>query len=130
MMRTLVAGYQIIQRYDCIERHFFESMQRKQATAVINKQPVAATPAVETNPPLSLRKARRGFPTVFAQATFPAPPLPCPPAELFVPLHFRAANNPATPAFVTPDRGDGRKHPAIVWLAGADGSALIECWVK
>ena len=129
---ALEAGYAIIRRYDCIDRNSFESMQRAKAAGAVSKRQMAATPVAAPGaiPAQTLREARRGFTTALAQAPLPAPPLPRPPAELFVLIHYRAARNPAAPAFITPDPQDGRKHPAIIWLAGANGSSLIDFWMQ
>lgn len=129
--QALEAGYEIIRRYDCIDRNSFDGMQRAKAADAASKRQVAATPASApgTKPAQTLREARRGFITALAQAPAHAPPLPHPPAALFVAIHYHAARNPAAPAFITPDPQDGRKHPAIIWLAGADGSSLIDFWM-
>ena len=110
---ALEAGYEIIRRYDCIDRNSFDGMQRAKAADAASKRQVAATPASApgTKPAQTLREARRGFITALAQAPAHAPPLPHPPAALFVAIHYHAARNPAAPAFITPDPQDGRKHP-------------------
>jgi dipeptidyl aminopeptidase/acylaminoacyl peptidase len=50
-------------------------------------------------------------------------PLPQPPANLFSIVHY---DSPAgkLAAYLTPDPGDGARHPAIVWITGGDCNTI------
>lgn len=132
---ALEAGYEINRSHDCIDRRSFDAMQAQEAAAAAARQTAAAvaTPAPATNaaaptPPQTRAAALQGFKTALAGPPDPAPPLPNPPATLFVRSNYLAATNREAPAFVTPDPKDGRKHPAIVWLTGGDSSSLTDFW--
>lgn len=34
------------------------------------------------------------------------------------------------PAYLTPDPGDGKKHPAIVWITGGDNNTIGDVWTR
>jgi len=53
-----------------------------------------------------------------------AAPVPKPPAGVFDLVEYRNRQGAMLPAFVTPDRKDGRRHPAIVWIGGGDSNSL------
>jgi acetyl esterase/lipase len=75
----------------------------------------------------SLSEARRGF------ATRPAPnqpagrPAPEPPPDVFRLVRYEAPAGKLA-AYVTPDPGDGRKRPAILWITGGDCNTIDELW--
>lgn len=75
-----------------------------------------------------LGEARRGFRTAISVPSTTPLPLPEPPAELFVRSDYTNTEGWPLPAFVTPDPGDGRRHPAILWLTGGDTSSLDDFW--
>lgn len=81
----------------------------------------SATP--QTAPDLSLSEARKGFTTQLVRRETTDLPLPNPPAGMFRALRFPAPSGELL-AYLTPDPGDGKKHPAIVWITGADSSSL------
>jgi acetyl esterase/lipase len=47
---------------------------------------------------------------------------------LFVRSDYRNAQSRMLAAYVTPDPGDGQKHPAIIWLTGGDSNTLDDFW--
>lgn len=73
----------------------------------------------------SFAEARSGFRTRIVRqirADYPTPP---PPPELFELVKY---NSPAgaLDAYVSPDPGDGAKHPAIVWIFGGFDNSINE----
>jgi acetyl esterase/lipase len=80
--------------------------------------------------PVPLMQARAGFTTKIVNSNrtgIGAPPPP--PAEKFSLVHY---NSPAgaLAAYVTPDRHDGKKHPAVVWCHGGFGGIGPEDWAE
>ena len=49
---------------------------------------------------------------------------------MFVRSDYRNPQGRTLAAFVTPDPGDGEKHPAIVWLTGGDSNSLDDFWTE
>lgn len=78
----------------------------------------AASTALEST---DLLTARRGFQTTIIPNSFEAdgPALP-PPPDVFHPAKFPSPSGPLS-AYVTPDPGDGAKHPAVLWAHGGFG---------
>lgn len=77
--------------------------------------------------PSALAEARRGFVTkVFAREP-PGEPPPAPLQSVFRLVHYDAPPGKLA-AFLSPDPGDGRKHPAIVWITGGDCNTIDELW--
>ncbi len=75
----------------------------------------------------SLSEARRGFKTV-ATASVGAKEA----AEAAPPNVFRTLKYPSPvgelAAYLTPDPGDGKKHPAIIWITGGDCNSIGDLW--
>jgi alpha/beta superfamily hydrolase len=57
-------------------------------------------------------------------------PLPAPPPQLFIRSDYRNPQDRTLAAYVTPDPGDGQKHPAILWLTGGDSNSLDDFWTE
>jgi hypothetical protein len=74
----------------------------------------------------SLVEARRGFTTKPAPHQ-PGKPAPEPPQSVFRLIRYDAPPGKLA-AYLTPDPGDGRKHPAIVWITGGDCNTIDELW--
>jgi acetyl esterase/lipase len=75
----------------------------------------------------SLAEARRGF-TTKLRAEQPAPEaIPAPPSEVFRLVRFPSAVGELG-AYLTPDPGDGPKHPAMIWITGGDCNSIGEVW--
>jgi predicted esterase len=71
----------------------------------------------------SLADARRGFTTKLTRKESAGIPIPQPPPELFQIVRFESpAGNLG--AFLSPDPGDGKKRPAIIWITGGDCNTL------
>lgn len=123
-------GYQIDRRYDCIERQSWDAVNAQQkAWEERHAQTLAAERkrlAEAGNP--GFAQARHGFETVVAIHDEHPVPLPQPPTHLFVRSDYKNPQNYMIPGFVSPDPGDGRRHPAIVWLTGGDSNSLSDFW--
>ncbi len=125
-------GYAINQRYDCIDRKSWEEVERANALVagmVAEAERQVREQAAAPQTPASLAAARAGFTTRLVAAPSEALPFPHPPAKLFVRSDYRAAAGTLA-AWVTPDPGDGEKHPAIVWLTGGDSNSLDDFWTE
>lgn len=83
----------------------------------------ASRPAETT----SLPEARAGFQTKLVRKEGGGEPLPQPPPALFRVVRY---DSPAGKlgAYLTPDPGDGKKHPAILWVTGGDCNSVGEVW--
>jgi acetyl esterase/lipase len=78
----------------------------------------------------NLQEARAGHKTVLTQQLRYSNPAPTPPSELLKLVKYPSpAGNLA--AYVTPDPGDGKKRPAILWLTGGFGNGIgSTAWKK
>ena len=87
----------------------------------------STVPSPPAKKPLSLVEARRGFQTKLKSDRQAAEPLPEPPDGVFRLVRY---DSPAgkLAAYLTPDPGDGKKHPAIVWITGGDCNSIGELW--
>lgn len=123
-------GYEIDRERGCITRASYDRVQSElarwsQARAQAETERVQAEHALR-HPGRTLAQARDRFVTgvaVHADAT----PLPRPPGNLFMRSDY-ASGKSSRPGFATPDPGDGRRRPAIVWLTGGDSSTLDDFW--
>jgi hypothetical protein len=86
--------------------------------------PVASpSVALPGSPSTSLAEARSGFKTKLVRRETAGEPLPEPPASLFRRVQYASAVGDLA-AFVTPDPGDGKQRPAIIWITGGDCNTL------
>jgi acetyl esterase/lipase len=132
---ALEAGYEINRERDCIDKDSFARVQAQEAerqravaSASSTKAAAAESSAPAQDSLQTLQQARRGFQTKVSVPTQVALPLPMPPAALFVRSDYPVATGQTLAAFVTPDPGDARKHPAIIWLTGGDTNSLDDFW--
>ena len=72
--------------------------------------------------------ARRQFRTALSFPTDNTSPIAPPPPKIFRVVNYRSAVGPL-PAYLTPDPKDGKKHPAIIWIAGGDCNSIGEMWL-
>src|SRR4051794_19039881 len=72
---------------------------------------------------MSLREARRGFKTGKLRQDAAKEPVPEPPQDLFRLVRYDSPVGPLA-AYLTPDPGDGAKHPAIIWITGGDCNSI------
>jgi acetyl esterase/lipase len=75
----------------------------------------------------SLKEARSGFRPKPVRQASPRERLDVPPPSLFTTVRYDSPVGPLS-AYLTPDPGDGRKHPAIVWLTGGDTNTIGDVW--
>lgn len=87
---------------------------------------LAAVATVQVAEAQTLAEARAGRPTQ-SVGLGGGEPVPKPPGKL-----FRLIAYPAQPgdlaAYVTPNPGDGRRHPAIIWITGGDANSIGDVW--
>ncbi len=91
-----------------------------------------ASPGSDRDQPdsVALADARRGFGTALLPpaAKQDKTPLPEAPGELFKVVRYDAAPGKLA-AYLTPDPGDGKKRPAVVWITGGDCNTIdAGCW--
>lgn len=89
--------------------------------------PATAAPTAPTREPASLKEARAGFRSQLIRRDPAREPLTFAPSRIFRTVMYAAPAGKLA-AFVTPDPGDGRKHPAIVWITGGDCNTLGDVW--
>jgi alpha/beta superfamily hydrolase len=84
--------------------------------------------AASTQAQGTLREARSGFATniISVGESFGAPETP-PVGSNFQLIQYASPVGPLA-AYVTADPGDGRKHPAIVWITGGDCNSIGDVW--
>jgi hypothetical protein len=74
-----------------------------------------------------LAEARRGFVTKLLNTKAEPQPVSQPPANVFRLIKYASPVGDLS-AYLTPDPGDGRKHPAIIWITGGDCNSIDEVW--
>ena len=93
------------------------------------RSPRTASPTI--SPPrqaaASLAEARKGFATKLTRQVATADPVEQPPANVFRIVKYDAPPGKLA-AYLTPDPGDGAKHPAIVWITGGDCNSIGDVW--
>lgn len=91
--------------------------------------PASAPPAavVAPAPKPTLAEARRGFVTKPGGSQERAEPAPAPPKGVFQLIRYQSPVGKLA-AYLTPDPGDGKKHPAIVWITGGDCNSIDNLW--
>jgi acetyl esterase/lipase len=97
---------------------------------------VAASPAPAADNPttrptgraqLTLAEARKAFKTTLTERIATNDPLPAPPPKLFRLVKYDAPVGKLS-AYLTPDAGDAKKRPAIVWITGGDCNSTGDVW--
>lgn len=84
-----------------------------------------AVPAPDPNE--TLAAARATFKTKLIDSELDNAPPESPPKSLLL-VHFDAAPGKLA-AYLTPDPGDGTKHPAIIWITGGDCNSIGAVWI-
>lgn len=81
-----------------------------------------------TPPQQTLREARKGFATkiISSGESYGAPEAP-PAGSGFELIHYQSPAGRLA-AYLTTDPGDGKKHPAIVWITGGDTNSIGDVW--
>ena len=83
---------------------------------------------LSSKPLQTLPEARKGFVTEIVKSGEPpgAPDVP-PAGNEFQLIHFPSPVGDLA-AYLTSDPGDGKKHPAIVWITGGDNNSIGDIW--
>ncbi|MDM8552669.1 prolyl oligopeptidase family serine peptidase [Desulfobacterales bacterium HSG2] len=83
--------------------------------------------AAPTEPKQTLREARKGFVTKIVRSgeSYGAPDSPT--GSEFKLIHYQSPVG-LLAAYVTTNPGDGKKHPAIVWITGGDNNSIGDVW--
>ncbi len=84
-------------------------------------------PKVEGAKNTTLAEARAGYVTKIIKTGERAPAADVPDGKTFALVKYRAAAGEMN-AYVTPDPGDGKKRPAIVWITGGDCNSIGDVW--
>src|SRR6188768_3024708 len=74
----------------------------------------------------TLADARKGFQSKLTNQKTNVP-VDVPPPGVFSLVNFPSTVG-ELPAYLTPDPGDGQKHPAIVWITGGDCNSIGDVW--
>jgi acetyl esterase/lipase len=90
------------------------------------KKDTPATGGGSADAKTTLPEARKGFATK-TTGEKGDDPVPEPPAKVFRKVKY---DSPAGQlwAYVTPSPGDGKKHPAIIWITGGDCNTIGDVW--
>ena len=75
----------------------------------------------------SLSEARRGFKTTLLPQKGAREAVEQAPARIFQTVKYPAPSGELA-AYLSPDPGDGQKHPAIIWIAGGDCNSIGDVW--
>jgi acetyl esterase/lipase len=75
----------------------------------------------------SLPDARRNFKTVLIPQNDWKEPVPKAPDEIFKTIKYSASSGDLA-AYLSPNPGDGKRHPAIIWIVGGDCNSIGDVW--
>ena len=75
----------------------------------------------------TLREAREGFVTKIVRSDEPAGAPDSPAGSEFELIQYQSSAG-GLAAYVTRDPGDGKEHPAIVWITGGDSNSIVDVW--
>ncbi|MFZ5831170.1 MAG: alpha/beta hydrolase family protein [Planctomycetota bacterium] len=75
----------------------------------------------------TLLEARRGFVTKIVRSGQPSGAPDTPIGNDFQLIHYQSPVGRLA-AYVTTDPGDGKRHPAIVWITGGDNNSIGDVW--
>lgn len=88
--------------------------------------PVSANAQVQAKQ-TTLLEARRNFVTKIVSQGEPFGPPDAPNGYDFQLVTYPSPVGPLA-AYVTPDPGDGQRHPAIIWITGGDSNSIGDVW--
>jgi alpha/beta superfamily hydrolase len=83
----------------------------------------SAAPMPEEEHEPTLPEARRGFKTKLIRRETDGSPVDKPPQGMFRRLRYESPAGKLA-AYLSPDPGDGRKHPAIIWIFGGFSNGI------
>lgn len=66
--------------------------------------------------------------TAFSESNPDPKPLPEPPDDLFNIVEYTSPGVGELGAYLTPDPGDNKKHPAIIWITGGLSNTIGDVW--
>lgn len=95
-------------------------------TKVSNNQPAIEGRASKLVQ-MKLADARKGFQTKIVQTGAPPAKPDVPDGKTFELITYKSPVGPLA-AYITPSPGDGKKHPAIVWITGGDNNSIGDVW--
>ena len=72
-------------------------------------------------------EARKSFRTNLTRKESAGTPVPVPPSSLFRVVEYDSAVGKLA-AYVSPNPGDGGRHPAIIWICGGDCNSIEDVW--
>jgi dipeptidyl aminopeptidase/acylaminoacyl peptidase len=75
----------------------------------------------------SLLEARREFKTTLVPQRRAKEPAETAPPKIFHTITYPAAAGNLA-AYLSPDPGDGKKHPAVIWITGGDCNSIGDVW--
>jgi alpha/beta superfamily hydrolase len=75
----------------------------------------------------SLSDARKGFDTQIVKSGERGGPPDAPTGKEFQLIQYSSQVG-SLAAYITPDPGDGQKHPAVVWITGGDNNSIGDVW--
>ena len=84
-------------------------------------------PAGSPDATASLTEARKGFQTKLVRREAANEPVETPPPQVFQLVQYESPAGKLA-AYLTPDPGDGKQHPAIVWITGGDCNTIGDLW--
>ena len=87
--------------------------------------PPAASTAPKPGPKPTLAEARRGFATALVRKEASREPIPAPPPGVLRTVRFRSPAGDLA-AYLSSPPGDGKTHPAIVWIFGGFDNSIGE----
>src|SRR5262249_50438812 len=97
----------------------------RQETARETAREAPRSEGPKAEPAQSLAEAREDFKTKLVRREAGGDPVPEPPPRLFRKVSYEAPVGKLS-AYITPDPGDGKKHPAIIWITGGDCNSVDE----
>jgi len=128
-----VDGYQINRRFNCIDKASYEAVTAEKARwesahtpQAIAKREAEIAERKAHDDAQSLEQARSGFTTKISFAGREGP-APQPPPKIFSKIGYPSPAG-SLAAYLTPDPGDGQRHPAIIWITGGDCNSIGEVW--
>jgi hypothetical protein len=89
--------------------------------------PPGAVPISQLQSPTSLAQARAGFVTHLTSNANADTPAPVPPRGVMNLVEYPSPVGNLV-AYLTPDPGDGKRHPAIIWISGGDTNTIGDVW--
>ena len=75
----------------------------------------------------SLTEARQVFKTTILPQKTTVEPVQIAPINIFKTIKYPTASGELA-AYLSPDPGNGKKHPAIIWITGGDSNSIGDSW--